>query len=131
MKLELNKIYFYQGLGGPKNGQTRCIFLRPIKRSKQYTLIVTCFNLLDALRLPILEDGIDYGKYQEKGYVTNIWNVKEEEFLKNSILIPHDELPEERIGRINSSMIYPKAIDKVRYERELILNNILENEKEE
>lgn len=129
MKLELNKVYFYQGVGG-------CIFLRAINRHKNYTLVVTCFNLLDALKLPILESNVDYGPYQDKGIVNNIWTVGEK-FFKNSILIPHDELCEERIGRIENSnrltnpLIYAKAMDEVTYKRELSINNILENGEEE
>lgn len=129
MKIELNKVYWYQGVGG-------CFFIRPINRKYNRTLVVTCFNLLDAIKLPILESFIDYGPYQEEGIVSNIWTV-EDSFFKNSILISQEELPEERIRRINISnrfnnpVVYAKAVDEITLKREIYLNNILEYGEEE
>ncbi len=132
-KLELNEVYFYQGTW---DGRHRCIFLRAINRCEGFTLVVTCLNLLDAFKLPILENWTDYGPYQQKGYVESVWKIKEEEFIKKSILIPHDKLHPDRYATIVNSngvttMIYPKSMNKTSYKRELYINNILENGEEE
>lgn len=73
--VEIGKVYYYFGLS--------CCFVKTIKDMGDRIFCVTCFNLYDAINLPILKHD-EYYSYKERGIINNVWYLSKDS-IKDSI----------------------------------------------
>lgn len=124
-KLEINRVYFYQGNAG-------CLFVRPIKPCGDRLLTITGIDANVLSNIEILNNASEYEVYRDKGDIMGIWTIKEEYLLK-SILIPYDELPHGRVRKLDkrkipTGMIIPIGMNKqeeLSFWRESLINDII------
>lgn len=95
MKIELNKVYFFQD-------KWHCSFIKTIRYDGSRMVTIHCFNLFDAINLPIYQNNDLYESYRETGEVTSISSM-EVEYLTNQIIIPIEDVISDRLRKITKS----------------------------
>ncbi len=93
--IQVGEVYYYFGLS--------CCFIKPIKDTGDRVYCVNCFNLHDAINMPIL-DPLGYDDYKERGEVTSVWHLSKEH-IKKSIFIRYQDMKPDRYRKIGNKIM--------------------------